>query len=57
MAQTRVRLQVNGEEHDVEGPIHHPTGRHSGPVDLPDSPGSAAEAAKPLQEARPASTI
>ncbi|HEY8306317.1 MAG TPA: XdhC/CoxI family protein [Lapillicoccus sp.] len=42
---------------DVEGPIHHPTGRHSGPVDLPDSPGSAAEAAKPLQEARPASTI
>ena len=42
---------------DVEGPIHHPTGRHSGPVDLPDSPGSAAEAPKPLQEARPASTI
>jgi xanthine dehydrogenase accessory factor len=42
---------------DVEGPIHHPTGRHSGPVDLPDSPGSAAEAAKPLQEARPTSTI
>ena len=42
---------------DVEGPIHHPTGRHSGPVDLPDSPGSVAEAPKPLQEARPASTI
>jgi len=42
---------------DVEGPIHHPTGRHSSPVDLPDSPGSVAEAPKPLQEARPASTI
>ncbi len=42
---------------DVEGPIHHPTGRHSGPFDLPDSPGSASEAPKPLQEAHPASTI
>ena len=42
---------------DVEGPIHHPTGRHSSPVDVPDSPGSVAEAPKPLQEARPASTI
>jgi xanthine dehydrogenase accessory factor len=42
---------------DVEGPIHHPTARHSGPFDLPDSPGSASEAPKPLQEAHPASTI
>ena len=42
---------------DVDGPIHHPTNRRSGPFDLPDSPGSVAEAPKPLQEARPASTI
>jgi xanthine dehydrogenase accessory factor len=42
---------------NVEGPIHHPTGRHSGPFDLSESPGSATEAPKPLQEAHPASTI
>src|SRR6478735_1614740 len=42
---------------DVDGPIHHPTNRRSGPFDLPDSPGSAREQPKPLHEAHPASTI
>jgi xanthine dehydrogenase accessory factor len=38
---------------DVDGPIHHPTSRHS----APEVEGSATDAPNPLQEAHPASTI
>jgi xanthine dehydrogenase accessory factor len=38
---------------DVDGPIHHPTNRHS----APEVEGSATVAPNPVQEAHPASTI
>ena len=38
---------------DIDGPIHHPTTRHS----APEVDGSATDARKPVQEPHPASTI